>query len=327
MRTTLKPAALRALVGKLAGRRVVVTGDLILDAYVRGTVRRISQEAPVPVVTVDGESQALGGAANVAENIRALGGVVRLIGVVGADGAAAEMRQVLDACGLATDGLMVDTQRPTTRKLRIIVQSQQVVRVDREVVTPISSSLRARLAAAVTKELAQAHALVLSDYGKGVFSRELIRLLIAAARRRGLPVLVDPKIEHFYQYVRASVMTPNTNELAGGVGRALKDYAAQLAAGQRVLQRLKLEALLVTRGPDGMLLLEQGREPFSIPTVARTVFDVTGAGDTVISTLALARAAGIAYPAAAMLANCAAGIVVGKLGAVSVTPQELRQAI
>lgn len=324
---TVKPAVVRALVGKLAGRRVLVVGDLILDAYVWGAVRRISQEAPVPVVAVEGESQALGGAANVAENILALGGQPLLVGVVGDDNAGVRMRQVLGERGLAARGLLTDPQRPTTRKLRIIAQSQQVVRVDREVTAAISGALRARLAALAHAELAHAQALVLSDYGKGVFSRELIRTLIAGARRRGVPVLVDPKIEHFNQYARASVLTPNLAELAGGVGKAVRDDAAQLAAGQQVLRRLKLEALLVTRGPGGMLLLEQGKEPFSIPTVARKVFDVTGAGDTVISTLALARAAGIAWPAAATLANYAAGIVVGKLGAATVTPAELRAAI
>lgn len=320
-------AALRALTGKLAGKRVLVAGDLILDAYVWGAVQRISQEAPVPVVAVQGESLALGGAANVAENIRALGGVPLLIGVTGTDPAGEELRGLLTDRGLSPAGLLTDPARPTTRKLRIIAQSQQVVRVDREVTAPLDAALRAKFAATVQRELAQAQALVLSDYGKGVFSRELIRTLIGLARRRGITVLVDPKIEHFAQYGGAGVMTPNVHELSGGVGQALRTYDAQLAAGERVLRRLKLEALLVTRGPDGMLLLERGRRPLAVPTVARKVFDVTGAGDTVISVLALALAAGASYAAGAMLANHAAGIVVGKLGAATVTPVELRSVL
>jgi len=318
---------LRKIIARLRGRRILVVGDLILDSYIWGNVQRISPEAPVPVVDVTRESEGLGGAANVAENIVALGGQPVMVGVVGEDSVGQYFRTLLKKHGIAPRGVLVDKTRPTTRKTRIIAQSQQVVRVDREVRKPLNSRIRQRLLAQVKRLLTKSEILLLSDYGKGIFEPEIITALIAMAQAHDIPVFVDPKIEHFRQYVGATVMTPNLHELAGGTGQLLPDDQQQRDVGRRVRRELELDALLVTRGAEGMLLLEQKKRAVQIPTMARKVFDVTGAGDTVISTLALARAAGASFLESAVLANHAAGLVVGRVGASTVTPGELREVV
>ncbi len=321
----LLPAArAAALLRSMRGRRVFVLGDVMLDEFVWGRVSRISPEAPVPVVQVTGQSFHLGGAGNVAANVRALGGGAVLAGVVGRDAAGGRVREALAAAGVDSRLVEVGRDRPTTVKTRIVAHGQQVVRADREDAADVPAGAEAALVERVRRELASCGALVISDYEKGVVTASLLRRVLPLARRRGVPVLVDPKVRHFRLYRGATVVTPNQLETEQATGLRLP--GALDAAGRRILSRLACRAVLVTRGEHGMSLFERGRPPLHVPTAAREVFDVTGAGDTVIATMALALAAGGTVPEAAALANCAAGVVVGKVGTAQATPDEVLAA-
>ena len=299
---------------------VVVAGDVMLDEYWFGATDRISPEAPVPVVHVGGDEARPGGAANVAVNLAALGAGTSLTGVVGADAAAGQLEDLVGACGVR-HRFVVDASRPTIAKLRVLSRGQQLIRLDREDTLGATPSL----AGALGELLAGANALVLSDYAKGALSD--VGTLIESARAANVPVLVDPKGSDFARYRRATLLTPNQSEFEAVVGRCADD-ADLVARARRLLAELELEALLVTRSERGMLLVEAGEpEPFFLSTVAREVFDVTGAGDTVIATFAAAIAAGCTRREAAALANLAAGLVVRKIGVASVTPAELRDAL
>jgi len=319
------PGRARALLEAMRGVRVFVLGDVMLDEFLWGKVARISPEAPVPVVEVTGQSFHLGGAANVAGNLRALGGAAVLAGVVGEDGAADRLREALDGAGVMAH-LVVDRGRPTTLKTRIVAHSQQVVRADREQTADIPKALEDTLIERVREELGRCRALVISDYQKGVVTARLLRRVLALARRRGLPVLVDPKLRHFALYRRVAVVTPNQGEAERATGLSLRDADGLAAAGRRILSMLDCGAVLVTRGEHGMSLFERDRRPVHIPTAAREVFDVTGAGDSVIATMALALAAGARPAEAAVLANQAAGVVVGKVGTSEAAPAEVLAA-
>lgn len=321
----MTPRRARALLEAMRGVRVFVLGDVMLDEFLWGKVARISPEAPVPVVEVTGQSFRLGGAANVAGNVRALGGAAVLAGVVGEDGAADRLREALDGAGVMAH-LMVDRERPTTLKTRIVAHSQQVVRADREKATDIPTALEDTLLERVREELGRCRALVISDYQKGVVTARLLGKVLALARRRGLPVLVDPKLRHFALYRRVSVVTPNQGEAERATGLSLRDEDGVAAAGRRILSMLGCGAVLITRGEHGMSLFERDRRPVHIPTAARAVFDVTGAGDSVIATMALAVAAGARPAEAAVLANQAAGVVVGKVGTSEASPAEVLAA-
>jgi rfaE bifunctional protein kinase chain/domain len=310
----------------MRGRRVLVIGDVMLDEFLWGRVARISPEAPVPVVEVTRQSFHLGGAGNVARNIRALGGEAVLAGVVGKDTAGDRVREAMEAAGIESLLTASDTGRPTTVKTRIIAHHQQVVRADRESASEVADSVETALVAAARDALPRCQALLVSDYQKGVVTAGLLRRLLPLARRRGLPVLVDPKVRHFARYRRVALVTPNQGEAEQASGIAIRGPADLVAAGQALLKRLDCRAVLITRGEQGMSLFERGRRPVHIPTAAREVFDVTGAGDSVIATLALALCAGARLPEAAALANYAAGVVVGKLGTASATPSELLAA-
>ncbi|HEX4871813.1 MAG TPA: bifunctional D-glycero-beta-D-manno-heptose-7-phosphate kinase/D-glycero-beta-D-manno-heptose 1-phosphate adenylyltransferase HldE [Nevskiaceae bacterium] len=300
--------------------RVLVVGDVMLDRYWSGPTQRISPEAPVPVVQVRGEEARPGGAANVALNLRALGCEVHLVGVVGRDEAAAQLRQRLEAAGVALS--LIETGRaPTITKLRVLSRHHQVLRLDFEqrldapgVVDP------AALLAAAARGLEQADVLLLSDYGKGTLADP--PALIAAARQRGCPVLIDPKGSDYQRYAGATLLTPNVPELEAVVG-ACADEAELVSRGEALRRQLGLAALLVTRSEKGMSLLREAQPPLHLPTLAREVYDVTGAGDTVIATLAAALAAGSPLEQAVWLANAAAGVVVGKVGTATVSPAEL----
>ena len=306
--------------------RVAVLGDVMLDEFLWGKVARISPEAPVPVVAVERQSFHLGGAANVAGNLRALGGSAVLAGVVGDDAAAELLREALDRAGVVAHLLAADPGRPTTMKTRIVAQGQQVVRADREVCADIPDTLEDALLDCLRLELPGCQALVISDYQKGVVTERLLRRVLALARRRRLPVLVDPKLRHFSRYRRVAVVTPNQAEAEQATGISVHDAAGLLAAGRRILAMLDCDAALITRGEHGMSLFERGRRPLHIETAAREVFDVTGAGDSVIATMALALAAGARPSEAAVLANHAAGVVVGKLGTAEASAAEVRAA-
>ncbi len=314
---------LRELAAALPGKRVLVAGDVMLDEYVWGEVRRISPEAPVPVVAVRRRTSVPGGAANSALNVASLGGRVVLGGILGEDPAADRLAAALRQRGVAGDGLLVDRERVTTTKTRIIAQNQQVARVDEEQHAAPPGELEARLLRWVEDRLPAVDACLLSDYAKGVVTPRFAGHLIGLARRAGKPVVVDPKGTDYAKYRGATVVKPNLRE-AQLVCHHEPDRPARLPElGRQLLDILDGSAVLLTRGPEGMSLFVRGAEPVHIAPVARDVFDVTGAGDTVVATLALALAAGAPLEQAAALANRAAGIVVAKVGTAQVTLEEL----
>ena len=323
----LRVARAAALLRSMRGRRVFVLGDVMLDEFVWGRVSRISPEAPVPVVQVTGQSFHLGGAGNVAANVRALGAGAVLAGVVGRDAAGQRVRVALAAAGVEARLVEVGGARPTTVKTRIVAHGQQVVRADREDAADVPAPAEAALVEALRRDLPTCGALVVSDYQKGVVTASLLRRVLPLARRRGVPVLVDPKVRHFRLYRGATVVTPNQLETEQATGLRLEGPAELRAAGRRLLSLLGCRAALVTRGEHGLSLFERGRPPLHVPTAAREVFDVTGAGDTVVATMALALAAGARLAEAAVLANCAAGVVVGKVGTAQATPDEVLRAV
>jgi D-beta-D-heptose 7-phosphate kinase/D-beta-D-heptose 1-phosphate adenosyltransferase len=323
----LSPARARSLLKSMQGRRVLVLGDVMLDEFIWGRVARISPEAPVPVVEVTDQSFHLGGAGNVAGNVRSLGGAAVLAGVVGQDDAGRRVRDALAAAGVDAQLAIPDGGRPTTVKTRIVAHNQQVVRADREQSDDIADVLEEELLARVREALPSCRALILSDYQKGVVTARMMKAVLALARRRGIPVLVDPKLRHFARYRKVTVVTPNQQEAEHATGIGIRSASDLLRAGRRILDLLGCDAAIITRGEQGMSLFERGRRPLHVPTAAREVYDVTGAGDTVIATLGLALAAGARLSEAARLANYAAGVVVGKLGTATTTPQELLAAV
>lgn len=307
---------------------ILVVGDIVLDHYIWGKVSRISPEAPVPVVEVTRENLLLGGATNVANNIHALGGSVRVCGVIGPDEAGRRLHQMLQTRGMRTDGLIVDTKRPTTIKTRVIAHNQQVVRFDRETKERIGRDPHRRIFDYVEQQVRSGiDAIVISDYCKGVVTGDLVRDIVRLANKRKVLVSVDPKVSHFSMYSGVSILTPNISEASIGSKIDIHDEQSLLKAGSLLLKRLKCGAVLITRGEQGMSLFEKGGRVVHMPTVALDVFDVTGAGDTVISALTLAMAAGASKTDAARIANYAAGIVVGVVGTATVKPDELKQRI
>lgn len=318
---------LNKYIDRFPSARILVVGDIVLDHYVWGKVSRISPEAPVPVVNVTKESILLGGAANVVNNIHALGGSVRICGVIGHDDAGRQLTHLLRSQRIPTDGLIIDPDRPTTIKTRVIAHNQQVVRFDRETKDKIERETRQRLFVHIEEQIRDLDAIVISDYCKGVVTGELVKKIVKLAKRHDVIVSVDPKVSHFGMYSGVSILTPNTNEASLGSRIDIEDEKSLLKAGFLLLEKLKCKALLITRGEHGMSLFEQGRKVTHIPTMAQEVYDVTGAGDTVISTLTLAMAAGASMSEAAVISNYAAGIVVGIVGTATVSPQELQQRI
>jgi D-glycero-beta-D-manno-heptose-7-phosphate kinase len=316
-------AVFESLVARFAGRRVAVLGDCMLDRYLWGRVERISPEAPVPVVEVERESSTLGGAGNVAANLRALGAAPLLLGVVGEDDDGRRLREAFSARGLELGGVVTDASRPTTVKTRIVAHAQQVVRADRESRADLSGPALARLLEIVERELPGCEGLVVSDYGKGVIHPGTLAPALGAARRAGFAVSVDPKESHIESYRGVSILTPNQLEAGWVQGRRVTDEAGLMEVGWGLQQRLDAAAVLVTRGADGMSLFERGGRYTHLPTVAREVYDVTGAGDTVVSVVALALAAGADFPAACLLANHAAGIVIREVGTATCTREQL----
>ena len=321
------PETLIRAVRGFRNKRILVMGDLMLDRFIWGAVSRISPEAPVPVVEIKEESTRLGGAANVASNIRSLGGIPIPVGVIGSDFEGNRLREEFRAIGSPVGGLVVDRQRPTSIKTRIVAHHQQICRTDREDRSPLSSGIQTRVAEKFEASLPSADAVIVSDYAKGLISPALLRRTLLRARDLRKIVCVDPKMRDFAAYRPATVITPNTAEAEHAAGMAISGTRDLLRAGRKILGISGIEYLLVTRGEEGMALFESGSRVTYIPTVAKEVFDVTGAGDTVIAILALSLSAGLSILEAAVLSNLAAGIVVGKLGTASVTPEELISAI
>ena len=314
---------LARLFPRFSKARVLVVGDLILDEFIWGDVSRISPEAPVPVVWVQRESFMPGGASNVASNVRSLGGKVSLIGIVGDDANGRRLVGELSRKGIDVSGVVTDRRRPTTLKTRVIAHHQQVVRTDREDPSAVGGAVLKKIVEAVRERIDETDALIIEDYGKGVITAGLLSDIMGLARRRKTIVTVDPKEEHFTYYRGVTAITPNHHEASRAVGFAIEDGAALGRAGRALLKRLKCESVLITRGEQGMSLFERSGRVTHIPTVAQEVFDVSGAGDTVISAFTLALAAGAGKVDAAVLSNVAAGIVVGKVGIAVVTPDEL----
>ena len=307
----------------LRKRKVLVLGDVMLDEFVWGDVTRISPEGPVPVVDVRRESAHLGGAANVLANLIALGADGRVVGVVGHDYAGERLREELRQLQSSGDvGVIVDESRRSTTKTRIVAHSQLVVRADRESRSPVSSEVEAEIIDQLKEGLAEAHAFVVSDYDKGVVTPAILREILPFAYER-VPVLIDPKLRNFNSYRPATLVTPNHLEALRMSDTEDHSDDGSHDAARIIQQKLGCDAVLITRGDRGMMLLEAGGQPVYVETAAREVYDVTGAGDTVIAALAAALACGATMLEAAALANHAAGIVVGKVGTATATADEL----
>jgi D-beta-D-heptose 7-phosphate kinase/D-beta-D-heptose 1-phosphate adenosyltransferase len=306
---------------------VLVLGDIIMDEYIWGDVSRISPEAPVPVVDVRQETKMLGGAANVVNNIASLGGRAILCGVVGDDRTGEEIVERVQSLGLPTDGILKISNRPTTIKTRIVAQSQQVVRFDREDRKAVGKKEVSRMLSVIEGRKNAIHAIVVSDYEKGVVTAELMEGLRNLHLGSGIFLGVDPKPGHFEYYQGIDVITPNHHEAGAFCGIRIADRESLVRAGTSILAKLRCRSVLITQGKEGMTLFEHGGEITHIPTVARKVFDVTGAGDTVISAFCLGLAAGMDLKSAATISNFAAGIVVGEVGTSTVKAAELKQVV
>jgi rfaE bifunctional protein kinase chain/domain len=310
-----------AILDAASGVRVLVVGDVMLDVYLRGAATRISPEAPVPVVRVEEQWRALGGAANVAANVTALGAGCQLIGCVGDDQPGADLVSEATRQGIVADAMVVAPGRPTTVKTRIMARHQQVARYDQETDADLTAATAAAVLATVRSMLGHTDVVILEDYNKGMLTAPVIRGVLDAAREAGRPVIVDPKLRNFFDYHGATVFKPNQGELAAALRTPVQTGNAAWLA--EVRGQLGCQHLLVTLGEDGMELLTSGNELLRVPAVARSVYDVSGAGDTVTAVLAVAMAAGASVVEAALLANYAAGIEVGKAGVATVSPEEL----
>jgi D-beta-D-heptose 7-phosphate kinase/D-beta-D-heptose 1-phosphate adenosyltransferase len=315
------------IVSLFPDRKLIVLGDLMLDEFIWGEVRRISPEAPVPVVEVKRESWHLGGAGNVVSNLIELGAKALPIGVIGDDETGRLMARKFAERGAYTSGLIVDDYRPTTRKTRIVAHSQQMVRADRENRSPISAEIEDKVIAAFSAALTEAEAVIVSDYDKGLLTQRVLEEVISATHKAGKIVCLDPKIKNFLNYKKVDVITPNQPEAERASGIEIVDDASLIAAAHRIRELLDCVNVLITRGEHGMSLLDAEDKLTHIPTVAREVYDVTGAGDTVIATLTLAMAAGAEVADAAVIANHAAGVVVAKVGTATVTQTELAETL
>jgi D-beta-D-heptose 7-phosphate kinase/D-beta-D-heptose 1-phosphate adenosyltransferase len=317
---------LQEAVQRFSRARILVLGDVMLDEFIWGRVERISPEAPVPVVNVESETYMLGGAANVVHNLIALGCRAGLCGMVGDDRAGSLVLELLDQLEVPRDGLIISSERPTTVKTRVVAHSQQVVRVDRENRGEFPPEELEDLSSRLKAELAHCDAVIISDYAKGVVSRGLLRPLLKQAKDGEMIVSVDPKVANMPLYAGASVITPNHFEAMAAARISPAGEGAVERAGQALLRELEAGAILITQGERGMTLVTP--EGLShIPTMAKRVFDVTGAGDTVISTLTLGLVAGLSLAEAAVMAIVAAGVVVGEVGTSAVTAGRLSQAL
>ncbi|PIF02957.1 MAG: D-glycero-beta-D-manno-heptose-7-phosphate kinase [Desulfococcus sp.] len=312
---------------RFRGCRILVIGDLMLDEYTRGRVDRISPEAPVPVVAVSGETDTLGGAGNVVNNLSVLGAAPMVMGVVGDGRFGRRIREKLAGIGVDANAVISESGRPTTRKTRILAGSQQVLRIDRETSGPVRPETLRRLKSLLDERITTARAVLISDYGKGLLSRDFLRCILTSAERAGIPVFVDPKGRDYSRYHGATLLTPNLKEAGQAAGIDITTRPDLQTAAARILESSGVKNLLITRGAGGMSLFAADGKVHTIHADARQVFDVSGAGDTVISVLCLCAAAGMPLERAAVAANAAAGVVVGKVGTATVTAEELEEAL
>ena len=324
----MKDRTMHDIVAAFPGKRVLIVGDVMLDEYIWGEVRRISPEAPVPVVKTQRRTHRPGGAGNVAANIAALKGVPLLCGVVGQDAMASQLVQALAENAVSiNDGLIPSPDRPTTVKSRIVAQNQQMLRLDTETQQPISGHVEDAVLAWCKQHIDRAAVCLLSDYAKGVLTGHVCQGIIRLARYHNLPAVVDPKGQDYRKYAEATVVTPNVQEAAIAANYLTNAPFDLGHTAQYLLDQLAGARLLITQGAEGMSLYRHGQPRLHIPAKARNVYDVTGAGDTVVATLALALGAGATLDQAAHLANLAAGIVIGKFGTATVTCDELLAAM
>lgn len=324
---TLSESRVDDLMTRWAGKKIAVIGDLMLDRYFWGSVVRVSPEAPVPVVDVEHETFHLGGASNVANNLKSLGAMPLMLGVIGDDNSGKLLLDIVRGSGLETTGIIADAGRPTTVKTRVIGNNQQIVRLDREVKTAVDNSMAQKLQQVLEEHRDTLAGIILQDYNKGVITPQVIQQTIAFATAYGIPVHVDPKFQNFFEYRGVTLFKPNRKETQDAIGFALHNDDDVIRAGKVLLERLGCSNVLITLGSRGMMLFECNGDISSVATKARHVADVSGAGDTVIATIAAAIAGGAGMREAAALANVAAGVVCAEPGIIAIGPQPLREAV
>ncbi|MFA5906744.1 MAG: D-glycero-beta-D-manno-heptose-7-phosphate kinase [Desulfobacula sp.] len=307
--------------------RALVIGDLMIDEYLWGNADRISPEAPVMVVSVEKETHTLGGAGNVINNLKSMGAKVEAVGLAGTGSAGKMIFEKLETLGISTDGVISEPDRPTTRKTRVVASNQQVLRIDREVRKKITQDSFDRLIKIMAVKIPDVDVIILSDYDKGLVTRALVKETVRIAEKNHVMVLADPKAMDFSKYEKVSILTPNRKEAGFASHMDIRSGMDLIRAGQKIMTIAKLEKLLITCGKDGMMLFETGSEPYVIASKARQVFDVSGAGDTVIALLGLGLAVGASFKDSAKIANEAAGIVVAKVGTATASIDELKQAL
>ncbi len=323
----IKIDRINKITSNIGNASILILGDIMLDEYLHGAVSRISPEAPVPVVEISREQLRLGGSANVANNIVALGDKACLLGVIGEDEAAVKLTQLLKQKGISSEYLVNDKNRRTTIKTRVIAHSQQVVRADREDTFEIDDEIEKRIFNRFQSLIDKIGGVIISDYGKGLITESLLDKIIPVCREKNIFVGVDPKETHFFNYKRVSVVTPNHHEAGFVAGHRIRTDNDLQRVGKTLLEKLEADSILITRGEKGMALFSKGGEIDYFPTVAKKVFDVTGAGDTVIAAFVSAMAAGADLKEATEVANCAAGVVVGEIGTAAVTLPKLTEEL
>jgi D-beta-D-heptose 7-phosphate kinase/D-beta-D-heptose 1-phosphate adenosyltransferase len=323
----MEKSKILAALAKCHSKNILVVGDVMLDEYHWCEVDRISPEAPVPVCRVLKTTLVPGGAANVANNIQALESTAYLAGIIGKDGTGERLKKQLEGAHVECDDLIQSEEKPTILKSRIIARHQHVVRVDREDSSPISRQAQRKILARIEERIASIDAILVSDYLKGTLTPTLLKKIMALGKRKKIPVVVDPKGDHYLRYKGAYVLTPNFHEFETVVKKKMHSEEEIRVEGMRLIKKLNLQALLVTRSEKGMSVITPDGKKKDIPTMAKEVFDITGAGDTAISVLTIALAAGLTLELSAYLANFAAGIVVGKIGTSTTTLDEIRHSI
>ena len=316
---------LQSLLDSFRGKRILVLGDLMLDRYFWGAVTRISPEAPVPVVEIEEESSRLGGASNVGNNIASLNAIPILVGVIGNDNTGKELLSIMRGNGYITDGVVVDPTRPTTVKTRVIAHDQHVVRTDRESRVDINREVQEKLVDILRRYLPEVDAVLIEDYNKGLLTQELIEEVIEIAHQKEKIITVDPKFNHFFDFNDVTVFKPNRKEIEEALGKRLRTVEAITEAGHMIQAKLHCQCMVITLGEQGMALFEEDGQVSFLPTKARQVHDVSGAGDTVISTLTLSLVSGADFREACTLANYAAGIVCGQVGIVPISRKKLEE--
>ncbi|HDL17899.1 MAG TPA: D-glycero-beta-D-manno-heptose-7-phosphate kinase [Bacteroidetes bacterium] len=319
----LQKSRVQSLLNSFRGKKILVLGDLMLDRYLMGQVHRLSPEAPVPIVEIDAEYSRLGGAANVGNNVMALGGIPVPVGIVGNDNSGQELMDLMAKENFLKDGIVVAENRPTTVKTRVIANNQHVVRTDREIKKDLEPELSEQVLSLLAKLIPAMDAVIIEDYNKGLVTKEIIEFTVTSARDQGKIVTVDPKFDHFFDYRNVTVFKPNRREAAEALGMKIENKEQVVRAAHTLFDRLGCQCLMMTLGEDGMAIFNREREVKFIPTRARKVHDVSGAGDTVISTITLSLVAGMELEEAATLANFAAGVVCGEVGIVHITPEAL----